>query len=959
MLQGQFRAIKDGCSYGSHTESQGSKLSNGLRRSKSPRNPYTIVDPVTQTRSICSGRITTSEKHLSLSVDQNATMTQRMRSMSLDIDGDCMFSPAKEKGLKLHKYWAQKSRSKYYDRRTPPSCSFVFLMFSLALLPTVLILREYLHLFEPCGLDNGGSWAVGIAYGNSPFNLTFSDNPAVTCSNIKDIPAAYVSGAFLIPPSSLYSQGHPGAVSHPSHTSLIGERHRGSNINRVTGEDKYRENRDVKTDEWLMFFEVKNNLDYKGGIGLARSNNGGGHWIYDKIVLDEYFHMAYPFVFRDEGWLYMIPSTREIDEVRLYRATSEMADDWDHIATLLSGTPFIDTSVVYFEGRWWMYTWTKKPSTLHLYYSAKVTGPWIAHPMSPLDVKKHNRRPGGRPVVYDGMITRFSVWGSKLEALQVEVLNTTHYQERKLKKTVKADRHKHWISKRVQTLDAHELSPGVWVAGIDGDSQRSKPVTRMFVRWIVLWVVFTVLSLVVMKVNIFKPMAKSIRKVVIRIRGYKRMLQQCNGAVLFVLALCVWVFGLWRLDWLLDCHLPTNVAHFQGVGTLCLGDVGFYIEKCSQFVESVNVSGLHGPEGLNDVYSRSLSYVGPSRLHTENLYNSTAEDDQMLVNSTSQKEKLVVQNGYPTDSSLGNGEIYAKCEVTLITAMIDLSPYMGKSNIESKALGRSFEVYKAWFLKILALNSCMVVYVQSENVNFVWEHRSAFNTIVRRIPADVVRTYKHIDKIKAILANATYTGNVRRPDRIEMKVPAYSVTQYKKVDWVYEATTSNTFQSEFFFWIDGGYGHGKRMPDLQGEVWPNPVKVRSVINPYQVFIVQVDDPVHEHCFDIRSKFMRHESTMAGGFFGGTKETMHRVYTQFHVHLDRALSAGYMDDDQAVFFSMWCQNPNMFQLERCPSNLLCKTVGAVRCFDRWNCAPQIFAKGGIHDRHIFLYQWIGS
>ena len=43
---------------------------------------------------------------------------------------------------------------------------------------------------------------------------------------------------------------------------------------------------------------------------------------YLGIVLDEDFHMSFPFLFIDDGQLYMIPETSEAGEVRLYRCTN-------------------------------------------------------------------------------------------------------------------------------------------------------------------------------------------------------------------------------------------------------------------------------------------------------------------------------------------------------------------------------------------------------------------------------------------------------------------------------------------------------------------------------------------------------------------------------------------------------------------------------------------------------------
>jgi hypothetical protein len=61
------------------------------------------------------------------------------------------------------------------------------------------VYRTYLDMHDACGLDNSGSWAVGMAFGNSPYDLRFSDKPAVSCHNIKDTVAGFVSQPFMLP----------------------------------------------------------------------------------------------------------------------------------------------------------------------------------------------------------------------------------------------------------------------------------------------------------------------------------------------------------------------------------------------------------------------------------------------------------------------------------------------------------------------------------------------------------------------------------------------------------------------------------------------------------------------------------------------------------------------------------------------------------------------------------------
>lgn len=70
---------------------------------------------------------------------------------------------------------------------------------------------------------------------------------------------------------------------------------------------------------WYMFFEVFDRAALRGDISLASSLDGL-HWTYDRIVLDESFHVSYPYVFKAGNRYYMIPETNELDEVRIYKA---------------------------------------------------------------------------------------------------------------------------------------------------------------------------------------------------------------------------------------------------------------------------------------------------------------------------------------------------------------------------------------------------------------------------------------------------------------------------------------------------------------------------------------------------------------------------------------------------------------------------------------------------------------
>jgi hypothetical protein len=188
-----------------------------------------------------------------------------------------------------------------------------------------------------------------------------------------------------------------------------------------------------ENDIWYMFLEVQE-INGHGDIGLATSSDGL-NWNYDRIVLDESFHVSYPFVFKSGKAYYMTLETYITNEVRLYKS-SDFPYDWSYHATLISGRDFVDPSIFWYNGLWWMFVGETTNQYCYLYYSADLTDNWIEHPSSPVVYGDRSRaRPAGRPIVFDGdRIIRYAqkcdvMYGEAVRAFEVTTLTTTNYSE--------------------------------------------------------------------------------------------------------------------------------------------------------------------------------------------------------------------------------------------------------------------------------------------------------------------------------------------------------------------------------------------------------------------------------------------------------------------------------------------------------------------------------------------------
>ena len=117
------------------------------------------------------------------------------------------------------------------------------------------------------------------------------------------------------------------------------------------------------------------------------------------IVLEENFHLSFPFVFIHEDKVYMIPETNEANEIRLYQAVN-FPLKWELNQVLMRNVSAVDTVVYQDNNIWYMLTnicsscSDDHSSELHIFYSDKLNSEnWKP-------IKSHN------PVIFDSQKAR-------------------------------------------------------------------------------------------------------------------------------------------------------------------------------------------------------------------------------------------------------------------------------------------------------------------------------------------------------------------------------------------------------------------------------------------------------------------------------------------------------------------------------------------------------------------------
>ncbi len=281
--------------------------------------------------------------------------------------------------------------------------------------------------------DHG--WAIGTYVGPSPFHskaLLNIKKPALTAHDVTDMEANSVGDPFIIRSGSC----------------------------------------------WYMFFEAIRRVDGVGVIGLAESENGKD-WKYKQVVIEEPFHLSYPYVFEWENDHYLIPESSQDYSVRIYRAI-DFPCKWEYAGDLLKGYHFVDSSILRHDNLWWLFVSTKENDVLNLYYAEALMGPWTQHPHSPIVRDNHSAaRPAGRVLMMDGKLYRFAqddhlAYGSQVLAFEIsEISRTTYKESPAFGGPVVKGSQAGWNADRMHHIDAHLLEDGQWLVAVDGFREAS------------------------------------------------------------------------------------------------------------------------------------------------------------------------------------------------------------------------------------------------------------------------------------------------------------------------------------------------------------------------------------------------------------------------------------------------------------------------------------------------------
>lgn len=229
---------------------------------------------------------------------------------------------------------------------------------------------------------------------------------------------------------------------------------------------------------------------------------------------------------------------------------------------------------------------------------------------------------------------------------------------------------------------------------------------------------------------------------------------------------------------------------------------------------------------------------------------------------------------------------------------------------------RPFSHYIDNFTKLLKTEANMVIFVDQEHVDFIWQHRKDHNTrvIVRNV-ADFKSNFAFYEQVQKIRNNPQWSNSAHwLKDSTQATLEMYNPMVMSKFFMLHDAVCFNHFNTDYFAWIDGG------ITNTVHEGYFTHDRVLDKVTKYLKKIFFLSFPyegnteIHGFSREGMSKYCNTDYVRyvcRGGFFGGHKDYIRKYNSTYYHLLQNTLAEGYMGTEESIFTIMAHESPQDF------------------------------------------------
>jgi FkbM family methyltransferase len=259
-------------------------------------------------------------------------------------------------------------------------------------------------------------------------------------------------------------------------------------------------------------------------------------------------------------------------------------------------------------------------------------------------------------------------------------------------------------------------------------------------------------------------------------------------------------------------------------------------------------------------------------------------------------------------------------ETNNITEINNTTIVTGIWNIKRDTLSngwdRTFDHYLNHLEKLLKSPNNMIIYIEQQYENFIWEKRDRNNTLVIIRELDWFKKNEtNFQNIQRIRKNPNwYEQSGWLIESTQAKLEMYNPIVMSKMFLLNDASIMDPFNSTHMVWVDGALTNTVH----EGYFWKDEVinKIDKYFNKFSFVTFPYDGKVEIHGFNYESicKYANAEvnKVARGGIFGGPKEIIARVNSLYYNLISATLNEGLMGTEESLFTILLYQHPDLFQ-----------------------------------------------
>ena len=240
---------------------------------------------------------------------------------------------------------------------------------------------------------------------------------------------------------------------------------------------------------------------------------------------------------------------------------------------------------------------------------------------------------------------------------------------------------------------------------------------------------------------------------------------------------------------------------------------------------------------------------------------------------------------------------------TVVTSLYNIN----RHNLD----GREWSSYLQWFAKTLQVNNPMVVFVEKELEDFVYNIRGSLPTKVIVSKLEDTFYYGFKSQMDEIIFSESYKNKIKSSDRIECNSSLYNIIQYSKFYWVEKAAEENPFNTDTFLWLDAGISRFFEQIDLsKGFRYNEKIGDRIFL---QIFMSSYPDLANADVLE-ETYLFDDRSYVAGGIFLTSKDFIKNIKSAIDdIFLNKMLAKSNINNEQICLGYLIKKYPEKFNL----------------------------------------------